>query len=59
MSSDPRNALSKAALLLTEAEVSSPQVDAELLLAHVLGVERNQLLRLTRFQTNKLRISKT
>ena len=43
MSSDPRNAISKAALLLTEAQVSSPQVDAELLLAHVLGVERNQL----------------
>ena len=43
MSSDPRNAISKATLLLTEAQVSSPQVDAELLLAHVLGVERNQL----------------
>jgi release factor glutamine methyltransferase len=44
MSSDPRNALSRAALLLTEAEVSSPQVDAELLLAHVVGVERSQLI---------------
>lgn len=43
MSSDSRNAISEATLLLTEAEVSSPQVDAELLLAHVLGVERNQL----------------
>ena len=44
MSSDPRNAISKATLLLTEAQVSSPQVDAELLLAHVLGVERTQLI---------------
>jgi release factor glutamine methyltransferase len=43
MSSDLRNAISKAALLLTEAQVSSPQVDAEILLAYVLGVERNQL----------------
>jgi release factor glutamine methyltransferase len=34
----------KAATLLTEAKVSSPQVDAELLLAHVVGVERSQLL---------------
>jgi release factor glutamine methyltransferase len=43
MSSDLRNAISKATLLLTEAQVSSPQVDAEILLAYVLGVERNQL----------------
>jgi release factor glutamine methyltransferase len=44
MQNEPKVAISKAAALLTEAEVSSPQVDAELLLAHVLGVERNQLI---------------
>jgi release factor glutamine methyltransferase len=44
MSSDPRNAISEATLLLAEAQVSSPQVDAELLLAHVVGVERSQLI---------------
>jgi release factor glutamine methyltransferase len=43
MSSDPRDAISKATVLLIEAQVSSPQVDAEILLAYVLGVERNQL----------------
>ena len=43
MQNDSKETISKAALLLTEAQVSSPQVDAELLLAHVLGVERNQL----------------
>jgi len=44
MDSKLGTALSKAAALLTEAKVSSPQVDAELLLAHVVGVERGQLL---------------
>jgi release factor glutamine methyltransferase len=44
MSSDPRNALSRATLLLTEAKVATPQVDAELLLANVVGVERSQLI---------------
>ena len=54
MSSDPRNAISKAALLLTEAQVSSPQVDAELLLAHVLGVERNQLTSVNQISDEQL-----
>jgi release factor glutamine methyltransferase len=54
MSSDPRNALSRAVLLLTEAEVSSPQVDAELLLAHVLGVERNKLIMINQISDEKL-----
>lgn len=44
MNSKLGTALSTATSLLIEAEVSSPQVDAETLLAHVLGVERNQLL---------------
>ena len=54
MSSDPRNAISKAALLLTEAQVSSPQVDAELLFAHVLGVERNQLTSVNQISDEQL-----
>lgn len=39
--------LSGAVALLTEAGVSSPQVDSELLLAHVVGIERSQLISLT------------
>jgi release factor glutamine methyltransferase len=54
MSSDPRNALSRAALLLTEAKVSSPQVDAELLLAHIVGVDRSQLISLTQISDEQL-----
>jgi release factor glutamine methyltransferase len=54
MSSDLRNAISKAALLLTEAQVSSPQVDAEILLAHVLGVERNQLTSVNQISDEQL-----
>ena len=44
MPGDLKATINKAATLLTEAKVSSPQVDAELLLAHVIGVERSQLL---------------
>ena len=54
MSSDPRNAISKATLLLTEAKVSSPQVDAELLLAHVFGVERSQLTTVNQISDEQL-----
>jgi release factor glutamine methyltransferase len=54
MSSDPRNAISKATLLLTEAKVSSPQVDAELLLAHVFGVERSQLITVNQISDEQL-----
>lgn len=54
MSSDPRNALSRATLLLTEAKVSSPQVDAELLLAHVLGVDRSQLISISQISDEQL-----
>lgn len=43
MQNDSKETISKAAILLTEAKVSSPQVDAEVLLAHVLGIERSQL----------------
>ena len=55
MSLDPRIALSRAALLLTEAQVSSPQVDAELLLAHVVGVERSQLASVTQISDDQLK----
>ena len=44
MTHDVKVTISKAISLLTEAKVSSPQVDAELLLAHVVGVERSQLI---------------
>ena len=43
MTHDVKATISNATSHLTEAQVSSPQVDAEILLAHVLGVERNQL----------------
>jgi release factor glutamine methyltransferase len=54
MSSDPRNAISKATVLLTEAQVSSPQVDAELLLAHVVGAERSQLTTIKQISKKQL-----
>ena len=54
MTNEPKVAISKAAALLTEAEVSSSQVDAELLLAHVLGVERNQLITINQISDEKL-----
>ncbi|MFD1049221.1 peptide chain release factor N(5)-glutamine methyltransferase, partial [Kibdelosporangium lantanae] len=38
-----RLALLEATRILTEAGVDSPRVDAELLAAHVLGVERSRL----------------
>jgi release factor glutamine methyltransferase len=44
MTHDVKASISNATSLLTEAKVSSPQVDAELILAHVLGVERSQLI---------------
>ena len=54
MQNDPKAAVSKAVTLLTEAKVSSPQVDAELLLAHVLGVERSQLISITEISDEQL-----
>ena len=39
--------INSAAKLLAQAGVPSPQVDAELLLAHVLGIERSNLLKVT------------
>ena len=47
MQSELNAILSTASSVLSEAGVSSPQVDAELLLAHVLGVARSQLLSVT------------
>jgi release factor glutamine methyltransferase len=44
MTHDVKATINNATSLLTEAKVSSPQVDAELILAHVLGVERKQLV---------------
>jgi len=47
MHHDLKVIISKATNLLIEANVSSPQVDAELLLAHCVGVDRTQLATVT------------
>ena len=39
--------INSATKLLVQAGVPSPQVDAEILLAHVLGIERSNLLKVT------------
>lgn len=54
MPNDSKAIVSKAASLLTEAKVASPQVDAELLLAHVTGVERSQLVTITQISDEQL-----
>ena len=54
MQNDSKEMVSKAVALLTEAKVSSPQVDAVLLLAYVLGVERSQLTTVTQISDEKL-----
>ena len=54
MQNDSKAAVSKAVTSLTEAKVSSPQVDAEILLAHVLGVERSQLVIVTEISDEQL-----
>ena len=54
MQNETKAAVSKALTLLTEAKVSSPQVDGELLLAHVLGVERSQLVTITQISDEQL-----
>ncbi len=54
MQNDPKAAVSNAVTLLTEAKVSSPQVDAELLLAHILRVERSQLVSITEISNEQL-----
>jgi release factor glutamine methyltransferase len=51
---DPKASISKATNLLLEAKVSSPQVDSELLLAHVVGVERSQLATVTQISDEQL-----
>ena len=54
MTHDVKATISNATSLLTEAKVSSPQVDAELLLAHVLGVERTQLITISQISDEQL-----
>lgn len=54
MQNDVKATTGRAASLLGEAGVSSPQVDAELLLAHVLGVERNQLTSVNQISDEQL-----
>ena len=54
MTHDVKATISKAISLLTEAKVSSPQVDAELLLSHVVGVERSQLITINQISEEQL-----
>jgi release factor glutamine methyltransferase len=54
MTHDVKATISKAISLLTEAKVSSPQVDAELLLAHVVGVARSQLITINQISEEQL-----
>jgi release factor glutamine methyltransferase len=54
MTHDVKATISNATSLLTEVKVSSPQVDAELLLAHVLGVERTQLITIQEISNEQL-----
>jgi len=54
MTHDVKATISNATSHLTEAKVSSPQVDAEILIAHVLGVERNQLTSVNQISDEQL-----
>jgi release factor glutamine methyltransferase len=54
MTHDVKATISNATSHLTEAKVSSPQVDVEILLAHVLGVERNQLTSVNQISDEQL-----
>lgn len=54
MQNDSKAAVSKAVNSLTEAKVSSPQVDAEILLAYALGIERSQLVIVTEISDEQL-----
>jgi release factor glutamine methyltransferase len=54
MITELRSALITATALLTEAQVSSPQVDAELLLAHIVDVERSQLAMVAQISDEQL-----
>lgn len=54
MTQDLKAAISNATSLLTEAKVSSPQVDAELLLAHVFGIERSHLTSIKQISDEQL-----
>jgi release factor glutamine methyltransferase len=55
MTHDVKATIGNATSLLAEAKVSSPQVDAELLLAHVVGVERSQIPTLVSISTEHLK----
>lgn len=54
MTHDVKATISSATSSLTEAKVSSPQVDAELLLAHVVGVERSQIITINQISDEQL-----
>jgi release factor glutamine methyltransferase len=54
MACDVKAAISSATNLLTNARVPSPQVDAELLLAHILGVDRSKLITINQISEEQL-----
>lgn len=54
MQNDVNAITSRATSLLGEAGVSSPLVDAELLLAHIVGVDRTQLAAVTEVSVEQL-----
>lgn len=54
MTIELKSSLAKAVGLLKEAKVPSPQVDAEFILAHVLEVERSQLVSVTQISEEQL-----
>ncbi len=56
MPSELKATITKATALLTEAKVSSPQVDAEILLAYVVGVERNELFAAGNLTTKQVKV---
>jgi len=54
MQTDLKATINEAIASLTEADVSSPQVDAELLMAHVVGVERSQFVTVTQISDEQI-----
>lgn len=54
MTIELKSSLAKAVGFLKEAKVPSPQVDAEFILAHVLEVERSQLVSVTQISEEQL-----
>ena len=54
MPTNSKDLLGRAISLLSEAGVTSPQVDAELLLAHVCDIERSQLVSVSEISSDQV-----